>query len=190
MTPARDPDDVALLERAVAGDDQAFAGIVTRHKAALYGYIRRFVGDADDAHDLLQQTFVSAWLAIGRYDPGRSLEAWLRVIARNKCRDHGRKATVMRVLKIAEWGGAVEQVADTRATPEERWIDDEGLGAVDRAISALPPALKDPLLLTVFQGLSQAEAARELGVSVKSVETRIYRARRKLAEMLNQKGEP
>ncbi len=95
---------------------------------------------------------------------------------------------IIRFLKIVDWGRTVEQVPDTRATPEERWIDTEHLGAVDRAIAALPQALRDPLLLTVFQGLGQAEAARELGISTKAVETRIHRARRTLTDMLQEGG--
>ncbi|MDB5696211.1 MAG: polymerase sigma-70 factor,ECF subfamily [Sphingomonas bacterium] len=188
MTLSGDPGEAALLVRAVRGDEQAFAQLVTRHKASLYGYIRRFVGNAEDAQDLLQQTFLSAWLAIERFDPERPPGAWLRTIARNKCRDHGRKALGRRLLKFADWGRAAEQVVDTRATPEERWIDDEGLGAVDRAVASLPRALKEPLLLTAFEGLSQAEAAQELGISVKSVETRLYRARRRLADTLKLEG--
>jgi RNA polymerase sigma-70 factor (ECF subfamily) len=177
--------DDALAARAARGNAQAFAALVTRHKAPLYSYVRRYVGSADDAYDLLQQTFLSAWLALGRYDVKLSLVAWLRAIARNKCRDHARKTKVMRLLMIDDWSVPASRVADDRADPEETWIEEEGLRAIDAAIADLPHALKEPLLLTAFEGMSHIEAGRELGITAKAVETRISRARQKLASALN-----
>lgn len=182
--PAELADD-ALATRAARGDAQAFAALVTRHKASLYSYVRRYVGSADDAYDLLQQTFISAWLALDRYDAELPLLAWLRAIARNKCRDHARKTKVMRLLMVVDWPVSAGRVADARAGPDERWIEEEGLRAVDKAIADLPRALKEPLLLTAFEGLTHIEAGRELGITAKAVETRISRARRKLARVMD-----
>ena len=184
MTRTAELADDVLAGRAAHGDQQAFGALVTRYKSPLYGYVRRYVGNADDAHDLLQQTFLSAWLAFGGYDARRPLGVWLRAIARNKCRDHGRKSKIMRLLMIPDRGTAASQVADARPNPEERWIDEEGLRAMDRAIAGLPRALKEPFLLTAFEGLSQIKAGHELGISAKAVETRVYRARRRLANTL------
>jgi len=177
--------DDALAAQALSGDAQAFAALVTRHKVSLYNYVRRYVGNADEAYDLLQQTFLSAWLALGRYDAKLSLVAWLRAIARNKCRDHARKTKVMRLLMVADWSVPASRVADIRAGPEEKWIEEEGLRAIHEAIADLPRALKEPLLLTAFEGMSHIEAGRELGITAKAVETRISRARQKLANALN-----
>lgn len=188
MTPLEELGDDALAARAASGDAQAFAALVAQHKASLYNYVRRYVGNADDAYDLLQQTFLSAWLALGRYDAELSLLAWLRAIARNKCRDHARKTKVMRLLMIADWSVPAAYVADVRAGPEEKWIEEEGLRAIDAAIAGLPRALKEPLLLTAFEGMSHIEAGRELGITAKAVETRVARARRKLASALNPSG--
>lgn len=185
MTLLAELGDDALAALAARGNAQAFAALVTRHKAPLYSYVRRYVGSADDAYDLLQQTFLSAWLALGRYDVKLSLVAWLRAIARNKCRDHARKAKVMRLLMIDDWSVPASRVADDRADPEETWIEEEGLRAIDEAIADLPHALKEPLLLTAFEGMSHIEAGRELGITAKAVETRISRARQKLASALN-----
>ena len=185
MTLLAELGDDALAARAARGNAQAFAALVTRHKAPLYSYVRRYVGSADDAYDLLQQTFLSAWLALGRYDVKLSLVAWLRAIARNKCRDHARKTKVMRLLMIDDWSVPASRVADDRADPEETWIEEEGLRAIDAAIADLPHALKEPLLLTAFEGMSHIEAGRELGITAKAVETRISRARQKLASTLN-----
>lgn len=74
-----------------------------------------------------------------------------------------------------------DDVADMRPNAEARWIAEEGLQALDQAIAKLPRALKEPLLLTAVEGLSRAQAGRELGISAKAVETRVRRARLALA---------
>lgn len=188
MSPEGAPEDAALAAQAAEGDERAFSTLVTRHKAGLYRFARRYVGNADDAYDIVQQSFVSAWGALDRYDPRRPFGPWLHAIILNKCRDHARREKVRRVLLISEWGAA-EKVADTALSAEERWIAEEGLGALDRAVAALPRALKEPLILTAIEGLSQAEAGRRLEISPKAVESRVARARRKLATILEPHGD-
>jgi RNA polymerase sigma factor CnrH len=83
--------DRTLCERAFAGDNQAFALIIGRHKTSVFNFVRRYVGGTEDAHDLLQQVFIAAWQSLGRYDFERPLRPWLTTIALNKCRDHSRK---------------------------------------------------------------------------------------------------
>lgn len=178
------PDDAVLAVRAAGGDERAFASLVTRYKAASYRFARRYVGNADDAYDIVQQSFVSAWQALDRYDPRRPFRPWLHAILINKCRDHERRERVRRVLLISGWRSGAEQVPDPAAGAEERWIAEAGLTALDRAIAGLPRALKEPLILTAFEGLSQAEAGRRLGISTKAVETRVARSRRKLLQAL------
>lgn len=182
------PDDAALALRTAGGDERAFAALVTRHKAGLYQFARRYVGNAEDAYDIVQQSFIAAWGALGRYDHRRPFGPWLHVIALNKCRDHERREKVRRVLMISEWGRAAENVADPALGAEERWIAEADLSALDRAVAALPRALKEPLILTAFQGLSQAETGVHLRISTKAVETRVARARRKLAAALAPEG--
>ena len=90
MTAAVDPPDASLAVAARQGDQAAFAALMRRHKGWLYQFIRRYVADRDDAYDVLQESFVSAWGALSRFDPERPFEAWLRRIALNKCRDRAR----------------------------------------------------------------------------------------------------
>lgn len=180
--------DEALATRAADGDERAFAALVGRHKVALYRLARRYVGDADDAYDIVQASFVSAWSALRRYDAARGFAAWLRTIALNKCRDHARRAAVRRLLIIPDAASMASIVADPQPGAEAEWIAREDLATLDSAVALLPRSLKEPLLLTVFAGLSQAEAGRELGISVKAVETRVYRARRALAKAIGNDG--
>lgn len=184
-----DAEDGALARAAAAGDVAAFALLMRRHRDSVYRLVRAHIGDADEALDLVQETFLSAYRAIGRYDPARSMRAWLSAIALNKCRDWGRRRTVRRWLSHALPIDAVaERVATEAAGADVVAADRAELARVAAAIARLPGTLKEPLILRTIEGLSQAEAAAVLGVSEKAVETRLYRARAKLAVLLGASG--
>ena len=183
MTEGDDESDEALAARAGRGDRRAFERLVRRHRSALYRFVRRYAGQRDDAYDILQETFVAAWLSSSRFDPSRPFLPWLRIIALNKCRDFGRRQMVRRLLLRA-----------TRAEPDtsDLWnsegdvrSDADRLAQLDRAVAALPAFYKEPLLLTLVSGLSHQEAAEILHTTAKAIEMRIYRAKRKLATDLD-----
>jgi len=181
-----DVSDGDLAARALAGEDHAFTLLMRRHKDGLFRFVRRYVGEADTALDVVQETFVAAWRALGRYDGRRPFGTWLRAIALNKCRDRARRQMVRRLVlgdKDAESPEALRQ-ADPSPDGEALLLDLQRRHALDQAIAKLPAKLKEPLLLTYFDELPQAAAADLLGVSVKTIETRVYRARQKLAELL------
>ena len=181
MAPGGD-DDNRMIAAALGGDNGAFSQLMERHKAPLYRFIRRYVGDADEAFDLVQETFVSIWIALGAFDSKRSFAVWIRRIALNKCRDWSRRRQVRRFF----FGAAPLETADSTPTaPNDEGPDQARLAALDAAIALLPAALKEPLLLTAFDGLSQIEAATVLNISAKAVETRIYRAKQKLRQILS-----
>jgi RNA polymerase sigma-70 factor (ECF subfamily) len=179
--------DLALVARARDGEDRAFAQLLQRHKPGLYGFVRRYVSDADAAVDVVQDTFIAAWRALARYDDRRPFPVWLRAIALNKCRDRARRLAVRRFIL----GEKDEQSPEALAQPDPEPYGDETLmpaerrAVFQRAIDRLPTKLKEPLLLTYFDDLTQQEAATLLGVTVKTVETRVYRARQRLAELLD-----
>ncbi|MES2255558.1 MAG: RNA polymerase sigma factor [Pseudomonadota bacterium] len=178
--------DEDIAARAKTGDRHAFDLLVQRHKEELYRFVRRYVGQSDDAQDVLQNCLLSAWTGLARYDPARPFIAWLRIVALNKCRDFGRRQTVRRMLLRAFTADAagydrVEVSADARDSEAEY---SERLTRLDRAIWELPALYKDPLLLTAVSGLTQLEAAEILKTTPKAVEMRLYRARRKLLAVL------
>lgn len=179
---AETPDDADLARRAAAGEERAFSLLMGRHKEPLYRFTRRLTGDADQAYEATQQAFVAAWGAIGRYDARRPFDVWLRAIALNKVRDLSRRRAVRRLFT----GGDDEAVAvaDPSRSAEDRLIERERLTALDRAIARLPDGLKAPLVLTVFEGRSHAEAGSILGLNAKAVEVRVYRAKKRLGRML------
>jgi RNA polymerase sigma-70 factor (ECF subfamily) len=179
--------DAELVARVLRGEEPAFTALMRRHKTWLYQFIRRHTPTAEDAYDILQESFASAWGALGRYDPARPFDIWLRRIALNKCRDRGRKEAVRRRVfaLIGLPPETVEQAPDPAAGPDQARIADETLRKLDEAVRRLPAGLREPLVLTALQGLSQREAAEVLGVTPKVVEMRAYRARKQLAQALD-----
>ncbi len=182
LVQAGDANDVA--RRATNGDRRAFASLMTTHKEGLYRFVRRRTPDAEVAYDLVQETFVSAWRAIGRFDPDRAFGPWLRSIALNKCRDRARRALVRRSLEGSCQASAAEDVRDERASPEDELIARDELTALARAMAALPSHLRDALMLTAVDGMSQSAASAALCCSVKSIEYRVHRAREIVARDL------
>lgn len=157
-----------------------------RHKHWVYRFVRRHVVDADEAYDVAQDAFVAAMSNLHRYDPQRPFEAWLRRIALNKCRDRARREAVRRAFGLSRRGPEeTEAVADPAAGADRTLAAGAAMQALNQAIAALPAALKEPLILTVLEGLSQKDAGAVLGLSAKAVEVRVYRAKRQLAETLD-----
>ena len=176
-----------LSTRAATGDRAAFSELMRRTKTGLFRFVRRYVGDDQDAWDLLQETYAAAWISIRRYDPARPFEAWIRTIALNKCRDWSRRRFVRRLIRggIDLSSPEAMSVPDGAEAADDRLEAGQRLARLNEAMSRLPPHLKAPLLLTAIEGRSQAETAGMLGVSIKTVETRVARARRKLSDALD-----
>lgn len=174
--------DGELAALTLAGRQTAFTELMRRHREPIFRLIRGYIGNADEALDLVQECFTSAYVNLERYDQSRPLRAWLSRIAINKCRDWARRRAVRKLLLgAAALTQAAAEVPDPTPSATESTADKEELERLWRAIADLPSALKEPLILRTVEGLSQAETAQVLGISEKAVETRLYRARNKLA---------
>ncbi|WP_244309559.1 RNA polymerase sigma factor [Sphingobium fuliginis] len=176
--------DAELAALALAGQQSAYGELMRRHRDAVFRLARGHAGDATEALDITQETFISAFAALGRYDGARPFRLWIARIAVNKCRDWARRRAVRRLFTFARPIEEAGAVADGMPTPEEAVQSRAELAHIHAAIAALPGNLKDVLVLRAIEGMSQAEAAQILGISEKAVETRLYRARNKLAEGL------
>lgn len=179
-----------LIARARRGDRTAFSTLMSGHKDDLYRFVRRRVADADAASDIVQEAFVAAWGAMASFDPERSFKTWLHAIALNKYRDAARRAATRRPF----WGDCPDgddlRVADERPSPEAETASREELRMLRAALATLPEHLRDALMLTAVDGLSQAAASATLGCSVKSLEYRVHRARELLAAEMARRATP
>lgn len=175
-------DDGALVALAIAGRQHAFAEIMRRHRDPLYRLLRGHVGDGEEALDLVQDCFATAWRYLGRFDQSRPLRPWLSRIAINRARDWHRRRSLRRFFGFGE--GPDESISDDAPRSDIVVEGRQSLDHVWAAIARLPERLRETLLLRAVEGLSQAETAQALGVSEKAVETRLYRARSQLSALL------
>ena len=181
-----DASDGELAALARSGTQAAYRVLAERHREAVYRLVRSATGDADEAIDVTQETFIAAFGALDRYDPARPFRAWIARIALNKARDWGRRRAVRRLFSFAMPDHAAQSIPDEAVGAERTAEDREKLTRVAGAIAALPARLKEALLLRTIEDMSQAEVAATLGVSEKTVETRLYRARQKLNDALRE----
>ncbi len=180
-----DEQDKALVIRAAAGDDPAFTDIMRKYKLPLFRFALRQMGDADDAEDIVQDTFIAMHRNLGRFNPKYKFSTWAFQIAMNKCRDLGRKRktrSFMQRINPAHEGKITRIEVDEN--PESNIDDKRKLDAVQNAIARLPENLRAPLIMCTIEDMSQKQAAEILKISPKAVETRIYRARQLLSNAL------
>lgn len=181
-------EDAALVKRVIDGDERAFTLIMRRYKEPLFRLALRYTNDAEDAYDIVQQSFLAAWKALGRFDLSKPLGAWLRTITLNKCRDHQRRKTVRRWLTLSSVRPDGQEIDAPTPDPDaEQVVSDRiALETAKVAIASLPDGLRAPLILVGLEGLTMSEAGQVLGLTAKAVENRLYRARRQLRSQTGQ----
>ena len=164
-----------MVERARAGDADAFVAIVRRYEADLRRLVARMLGEPDRVADVLQETFLRAFRALPKFRGDASLGTWLYRIAYNICLDELKRPR-LRVLPLEEAAPAVAPV-DTAGTAGRS-------AALRAALAALPPEERVAVLLVDGEGFDYASAGEVLGVPAGTIASRLNRARRVLRELL------
>lgn len=150
--------------------------MVDEHGPALYRVAFRMVGDRHEAEDIVQDAFRSAWLSREQFDPARGPRAWLVAILRRRVIDRWRKKRPKQVLagdEALEVGVPAQDPTAAEYSDEMQW-----------ALSQLPEALRETLLLVAVGELTHQEVADELEVPLGTVLSRVSRARNRLRELL------
>lgn len=176
--------DGELAALALAGRQAAYRELLGRHREAVFRLVRGSLSDADAALDVTQEAFIAAFAALKNYDGNRPFKTWVSRIAINKCRDWARRRAVRRFFSFALPIEAASTIADEGIPADQQLADRAELARTRDAITKLPSSIREPLILRTIEGLTQAETAEVLGISEKAVETRLYRARNKLTEIL------
>ncbi len=164
-------DERALVGRARVGDAAAFARLFAAYHGPLTNYLYRLVQDRDLADDLVQDTFLRAYCALGRTDADLLFRPWLYRIATNLARNHHRRQRILRWLPF----GVVAARASTDAPLAERLGEHE---LVVGALRQIGPTSASALLLHYQHGLSLAETAVALGLTRNGAKARLFRARK------------
>jgi len=171
-----DAAEAVWVEKAQAGSAEAFGRLVRLHQQGLRAFLRRLSGNWADADDLAQESFVLAWTALARFQPGRSFRAWLFGIGWRKFRE-GRRSWA-RLLRREL---AVAALAETVATPNPDLRLD-----LAAATHSLPPEQRAAVLLCLAGGFSHAEAAEVLALPLGTVKSHVTRGREKLLAALGE----
>lgn len=177
--------DTVLARRVRSGDPEAFGALIERHKRRAYAQALAIVGSREDALDLSQEAFVRAFRARHTLDPDRPFPAWLNQILRRLCFNFLRDAKAhARVVQPqgAEW--LVTAARDPCADPAVAAEREEARRRVAAAIERLPPHEREVLVLKEFEELKYREIADLVGVPIGTVMSRLYAARKRLADAL------
>lgn len=188
--PSEDSLDLEDMRKLRAGHDAALNDLMGRHSARLFGYLMRSLRNEDDAADAAQETFVRVYQNRMRFDERQRFSTWLYAIASNLVKDRFRWRTRHPQVSMDAEAGEGEKsirdnLTDEKPVPSEAAQNSERAEKIRRVVGSLPEELRTPLILSEYEGKAQAEIAYILGCSVKTVETRIYRARQKLRKDLS-----
>jgi RNA polymerase sigma-70 factor (ECF subfamily) len=179
----------SLAERAAKGDRAAFAGLVEATKDVVYRVALRTTGSAQDAEDVVQETFVRAWSSLSRVDDLRAIRAWLCAVARNAATDRVRSSARRRAWSIDaprdDDAAPLRDALVADAPGPDVQLESAQAGAMlAGAIAALKEKHRVVLTLREIDGLGYEEIAEALGVAVGTVESRLHRAREALVKKL------
>ncbi len=186
-------DEELLLRYRSRGDRRAFDALVFRYEKELFGYLRHYLGNAEMAEDVFQQTFLQVHLKCEKFEPGRKVRPWLYTVATNQAIDYQRRNRRHRMASLDRRGwGNTEDDAGSLATlldspePDPAHLAEsaEQYADVRQAVDDLPEQTKQVVLLVYFQGLKYREAADVLSIPVGTVKSRLHAAIHKLSETL------
>ena len=180
-----------LIQAAQTGDQSAFGTLVQQHQTMVYHLALRMVGNAEDAADLTQEVFLSAWRSLSRFQEQSSFGTWIYRMATNASIDFLRREKRRQVLSMTMEEDSEErqaQVPDERYSPHRLLEQKEARQAVADALAALSPEHRQVLVLREMEGLSYQEIGQLLGLEEGTVKSRIARARLALRDFLIKSG--
>lgn len=163
-----------------AGDQAAFGALIERHQRMIHSLTYRMTGSQAEAEDLAQETFIRAWEQLAGFRAEAKFSSWLYRIAVNLCLNW-RKREARRAQLLQTW-----QITEDTARPTSPALAQQ----IQEALLKLPPKQRAAVVLTTYEGLSHAEAARALGCSETTVSWRVFAARVRLKRLLRHLGPP
>ncbi|MHB8690012.1 MAG: sigma-70 family RNA polymerase sigma factor [Solirubrobacteraceae bacterium] len=184
--PTADPgDERALIARARAGDEGAFAQLVTEHSARVYGALRRFGLDAQEADEVAQEVFLRAWRGLARFEERSQFSTWLYRIAFNEAQRRLARRPPPTAFSRPGDEDAIAALPDAiGAGPQARTLDREFAHMLEQALAQVPADLRAAVVLRDLEGLSTEEAAAVAGVRQAAFKSRLHRGRMQLRALL------
>lgn len=182
-------DEAALVARAKAGDDEAFAELVNQYERRIFRTARNITQNDEDAEDVLQEAFLKAYSNLENFQGNSKFYTWLVRITVNEALMKLRKRKTDRSVSLDEQldtgdDTVIREIAVWDGSPEQRYSREEIREILDREIATLEPIYRSVFQLRDVDELSTEETAEALGISVPAVKSRLLRARLQLREKL------
>lgn len=185
-------DEREIIERVLAGDNDAFGLLVEAYQTRVYNLALRLCGNRDDAFDLAQESFFRAWRSLSGFQFESSFSTWLFRLCSNICLDwlraKKRRPTVSLTSVDDEGEESQLELPDPGKSPEELLLAAEEREALARAMNQLPVEYREILTLRAIHDLSYTEIAEILKIKEGTVKSRLSRARLALRNKLLQNG--
>lgn len=181
--------DLAIVERAKAGDQSAFAELMERYRESVYYMLLKMIKNTDDADDLTIEAFGKAFNRIQQYSPTYAFSTWLFKIASNNCIDFIRKKRVYLTSLDHSYtnkdGESVSIEFDSgHPDPEEVYIKQQKVKTMRDVVDKLKPRYKDLIVKRYFEELTYDEIAEEMDLPLGTVKAQLFRAREFLANLM------
>lgn len=174
-----------LIARARAGDQDAFAELVVLHGNRVYGALRRFGLDADEADEVAQEVFVRAWRGLARFQERSQFSTWLYRIAFNEAHRRLSRRSPVRVEPVPDREDPIVSVQESPTLgPEAQTLEAEFERMLERALDELPADWRAAVVLRDIEGLSTHDAAEVVGVREPAFKSRLHRGRMQLRALL------
>lgn len=181
--PVNPPEDSELLARAQAGDVAAFEGLVERHRGRVFGLAVRMLNSQDDAAEVLQESFLSAYRNLGNFRGDSQFGSWVYRIAANHALMRLRHRKVVSQVEspleepaFNERGSLVDEVSDFKDAEQDA-MDSELRHAIEDATARLGDDYREVFVLKDLEGLTYEEISELTGASVPAIKSRLHRAR-------------
>jgi RNA polymerase sigma-70 factor (ECF subfamily) len=174
--------DIVTLARK--GDQAAFTTLVQTYQTAIYNLCYRMLGEADQAQDATQETFLRAYTQFHRYDPERSFKTWLFSIASHYCIDRLRRRRVTWLDIDDEPLAGHPALREKRLSPEDAALQGERASDVQALLDTLPAKDRAAVVMLYWYNLSYHEIAEATGTTVSAVKSRLHRARAAMADSI------
>ncbi len=171
------------IQLAREGDQAAFGRLVGAYQTPVYNLAYRMLGNAAEAEEAAQETFLRAYKYLHSYDPKRPFSSWLLSIASNYCIDRLRRRRIT-WLPFQDELAAPVHVTSSPGNPEAIVERHEQKEEIQRLLEALSPTDRAAVTLRYWYDYSYEEIAENLDLTVSAIKSRLYRARRTLADMM------
>jgi RNA polymerase sigma-70 factor (ECF subfamily) len=180
-------DQAELISAAQQGDREAFDELVRQTFTDTFTLACRLTGNEEDARDVVQDAYLRAWRAIGKFRGEAQFSTWMYRITANASATHMKKRQRHRAARLDD---VVDEPADTRhdAQPAAAFESADALGQVAAAIEELPDKLRTVVVLKDVYDLPHEAIAEELGITVAAAKVRLHRARKRLRDNLYEQG--